>query len=238
MSDFWTILSVVVGLACIFGARYLRDPRQIMPRRSSLRALAKQNRWSFDAISAHNHRTFYKQFYAFNEGHSQECENTVEGMIEIHGLPHHLKMGDYLYKKTDRDKRGADTTTHRFSYLCLHLPFLHVPDLFIRPETFVDKLGAAAGLDDIDFESAEFSRKFHVSSSNKRFAYDVITPEVMKYLLSTDRHDIEMRDGVICFTSGIRLWTAREFLTHVQWVKQFVSLWPAHVVRTYTEGAA
>ena len=55
--------------------------------------------------------------------------------------------------------------------------------LDIRPEGFFDKVGEFFGADDIDFESAEFSRRFFVKSSDKRWAYGVIHQETMQFLL-------------------------------------------------------
>lgn len=200
----------------------------------TIKAIATTHGWSFDAISANNYRSTYQNFDYFSKGHSQECENTVEGAIEIHGFPHHLKMGDYLYKETDSDEDGTSTTTYRFSYLCLHLPYLHVPDLFIRRETMTDKLGAAVGFDDINFESADFSRTFHVSASDKRFAYDVITPTMMEFLLRAPDVGVELRSGILCFVSDMRRWKAEEFMPRVNWASHFIGLWPEHVIQSYT----
>ena len=40
------------------------------------------------------------------------------------------------------------------------------------------------GFDDINFESAEFSRRFFVQAPDKRWAYDVIHPRTMEFLLA------------------------------------------------------
>src|SRR5690606_4766878 len=105
-----------------------------------------------------------------------------------------------------------------------------VPDLMIRAENLFDKIGAAMGFDDIDFESAEFSRKFMVKSSDKRFAYDVITPRMMEFLMASPKRSIDQQRGLICITNGVRRWKAEEFLPNLAWVSEFVDLWPDHVV--------
>ena len=61
----------------------------------------------------------------------------------------------------------------------------------IRAEHWGDKLVQAIGFDDIDFESAEFSRKFFVKSPDKRWAYDVIHQETMDYLLQAPDAAVE-----------------------------------------------
>jgi hypothetical protein len=57
--------------------------------------------------------------------------------------------------------------------------------LTIRPEGLLDKVGEFFGAEDINFESADFSRKFFVKAVNKRWAYDVIHPRVMELLLAS-----------------------------------------------------
>jgi hypothetical protein len=60
----------------------------------------------------------------------------------------------------------------------------------IRPEGIFDKMKAAFGWDDIDFESAEFSKRFHVSARDRRWAYDVITPRTMEFLLAHPNREL------------------------------------------------
>ena len=87
--------------------------------------------------------------------------------VEIDGRPYPVKMGDFNYKVTRSTGKGSNTTTYRLSYLILHLPFALTPDLLIRREGVFDKIAGAIGFDDIDFESAEFSRRFYVKSSDR-----------------------------------------------------------------------
>ena len=55
-----------------------------------------------------------------------------------------------------------------------------------------DKVAAAFGWDDIDFESAEFSRKFHVKTEDRRWAYDVLPQSTIEYLLDSPQYEIHM----------------------------------------------
>lgn len=73
---------------------------------------------------------------------------------------------------------GKDTIHHYRTVAVLRLERAF-PELRIAPEGWFG--GWAGG--DIDFESAEFSRRFHVASSDKRFAYDFCHPRLMEYLL-------------------------------------------------------
>jgi hypothetical protein len=51
--------------------------------------------------------------------------------------------------------------------------------------------------DKIRFESAEFSRIYHVRSKDRKFAYDVCNPQLMEYLLANPGLQIEIQGPVI-----------------------------------------
>jgi hypothetical protein len=74
------------------------------------------------------------------------------------------------------------------------------PQVTITPggEGILSKMAAAFGVgDDIQFESAEFSRVFRVQSRDKRFAYDVCNPQMIEYLLANRDLGIEIQGPVI-----------------------------------------
>ena len=99
---------------------------------------------------------------------------------------------------------GKNETTHHCSAVAL-LPGVRLRPLRIREETLLDRMGEMIGMNDIDFESAEFSRTFHVSADDRRWAYDVITPQAMELLLGSPRFRIEMHEN------GVLLWRDRRF---------------------------
>ena len=68
------------------------------------------------------------------------------------------------------------------------------PHLVIGPETFSEKLASATGVGgEIKFESAEFSKRFKVRCADKKFAYDVCNPQMIDYLLTNPRLEIEIQ---------------------------------------------
>jgi hypothetical protein len=90
--------------------------------------------------------------------------------------------------RTVTDSNGRSHTesyeqTHYRSYLILELAAAF-PKLFLRPETFFDKVAGFVGFEDINFESEQFSRKFFCKSDNREFAYAVIHPQMMEWLLN------------------------------------------------------
>lgn len=229
------IVLVVIVVVVLVGVGMYYAHKAEQERTEALRAIAQENGWTFNSVRDYAHASTYRAFGVFSRGHSRRASNTIEGGVTINDHPHHLKMGDYEFKETTHNGKQSQTTTYRFSYLCLHLPYMDIPDLFIRREHLFDKIGAALGFDDIDFESAEFSRNFHVSASDKRFAYDVISPGMMEFLLASPKVGVEMRSGIICVHTGMGRWDPPEFLAHLAWVYHFIDRWPDHVVHSLLE---
>lgn len=201
-------------------------------RKADLLALASELGLAFDPTKDKDHDERYANFEIFRRGHSRAAYNTLTGSLPINGTDHPVVMGDFTYKVTSSNGKSSSTTTYRFSYLILHLPLPGVPDLLIRPENILDKLGSALGFDDIDFESAEFSRKFLVKSPDKRFAYDVITPRMMEFLLAAKGAPaIDLEHAMLSLSDGSRRWTPEQFRGTIAFAETFMGLWPEHVVR-------
>jgi hypothetical protein len=214
-------------LLIAFGIYYSYLQQQ--KRRDELAGLGRELGWRYDADEDYDFSSRYADFHIFQRGHSQYAYNTLDGAIEIGGAAWPARMGDFHYEETSSN--GKQTTTHNyeFSYLMADLPFREVPDLVIRREGMFDKIKGAFGFDDIDFESAEFSRRFYVSSPDKRFAYSVISPQMMEFMLANESPGILIRSGRCCLSDGDNTWTPTDFQAQLAWLRQFFDLWPAHV---------
>ncbi len=220
------LVIAVIAIFCVIGYfAWLAEKK----RREAMAALAQRLGWRFDPSRDCDHDEQYAHFEMFRRGHSRAAHNTLTGEVEIDGRHWPAKMGDFTYKVTQHTGKSTSTRTYRFSYLILHLPFTGVPDVLIRREGLFDKLTDAFGFDDIDFESAEFSRRFHVKSSDKRFAYDVIHPRMMEFLMADDKRAIDIENGRCCVSDGRRRWEPQEFEDRLRWIRQFFDLWPEHL---------
>jgi len=219
------VLGAVVAIVVIvIGAAQARK------RREALAALAARLGWRFDPSHDRSHDERYRQFQIFRRGRSRSAFNTLEGTVEIDGRTFHGRMGDFRYKVTRQSGKSSSTRTYQFSYLILHPPFLLDQTLRIRPESVLDKLAGAIGFDDIDFESEEFSRRFHVKSSDKRFAFDVIHPQMMEFLLASSSVAVEIDGGCCCFSDGSTRWQPAAFERKLAWLTRFFELWPAYLI--------
>lgn len=237
MEQFLPILAVVAVLIVACVAIYIGH-KQAEARREALAGLAAELGWSFDPSQDASHDDFYAQFEVFRRGHSRAAYNTLQGSLTVDGRACPCKMGDFVYKVTSGSGKNRRTTTYRFSYLIMHLPFAGVPPLLIRPEHMFDKLAGALGFDDIDFESSEFSRRFHVKSGDKRFAYDVCHPLMIEWLLGIAPPGvptIDIERGAMCLTDGRRRWEPEGFRRTMAFAAQFLDRWPDHLTAQLDE---
>ena len=221
----WIIVIAIVLVAVLGYFSWLAAKK----RREAMAMLAGELGWSFSPHKDRSHDEEYAHFEIFRRGHGRAAYNTLWGSLEIHGRSCTGKMGDFTYKVTTHSGKSSSTQTYRFSYLIVHLPFGRVPDLLIRREGIFDKLAGAFGFDDIDFESAEFSRRFLVKSPDKRFAYDVIHPGMMEFLLAGEPPAIDIEYGRCCLSNGRRRWEPHEFKGRLDWIRRFFDHWPNHV---------
>jgi len=136
-------------------------------------------------FSPGNDRSFdskYPNVNCLQKGDSRYAYNIMTGTLtgrEFLGCDYHYATGS-----------GKSRTQHHFSLVIIKSPILLEP-LFIRPENFFDKFAEFVGFNDIDFESAEFSKKFYVKSPDKKWAYDIIHPRMMEFLMNSPEFSIQ-----------------------------------------------
>lgn len=215
------VLALVVVMAAIHAHKAAKQ------RVAELAALSARLRWNFDATERSD--PGLEAFTAFTQGHSQFAYNTLRGLIEVDGSGWPGQAGDFEYKTTSSNGKTTTTHTHRLSYLLIDTPHLGAPDLAIRREGIFDRFAGFMGFDDIDFESAEFSERFHVKSSNKRFAYAVLDPRMMEFLLESEPPTIDFRGGRCCLLRGESQWSPGEFAATIAWAREFFARWPRQV---------
>ena len=219
------IIAVVIVVGFVIYYAYLLEKK----RREEMAALAAELGWSFDPSKDRSHDDEYAHFEVFRNGHSRCAYNTLTGKLAVDDRTYPAKMGDFTYKVTSSTGKSTQTTTYRFSYLILHLPYVNVPDLLIRREGMFDKLAGAFGFEDIDFESVEFSKRFFVKSPDKKFAYAVIDPRMMEFLLAEQAPTVDIEYGRCCLSDGKHKWSPLEFKAKLNWAGRFFNRWPDHV---------
>ncbi|MFH0943598.1 MAG: hypothetical protein V2A76_00210 [Planctomycetota bacterium] len=220
------LIIVGIALAVLFA---IFNHLAAKKRREEMAELARSLGFRFSPGPDGRHDEEYGHFEIFRRGHSRVALNTMTGKLPVDGRTLRVVAGDYRYRVTSGSGKGRNTRTYRFSYVILELSF-DPPDLLIRPEGMFDKLAGVFGFDDIDFESAEFSKRFYVKSPDKKFAYDVIHPRMMEFLLKGLPAAIDIERGRICFADGRRRWEPPQFRRHFDYLERFLRLWPEHLM--------
>jgi len=183
------IILILIGIAAFGFVAWQQDKK----RREALRVWAAGRSWNIDTDRQRDWHQRFPGLKLFTKGHSRWGRNIVTGQFRDRPAT----ALDYKYTTGS----GKNRTTHRVSLVILQVDFPTIP-LFIRRENPFDKVGEFFGADDIDFESAEFSRKFYVKSPDKRWAYDVIHTRAMEYLLKAPSFNIEFGHGEIAVYRG------------------------------------
>lgn len=143
----------------------------------------------------------YNFLDALRKGKKRYAYNILKG--DYKGYP--VLAFDYHYEIKSHDSNGRSSTQHyRFSYFILEQE-KEFPELRIYPENLISKLGQMIGFADIDFESAEFSRKYTVRSKDKRFAFDICNPQMIEYLLQQGNMSIEIENQCVALSFNTRL---------------------------------
>lgn len=170
-----------------------------------------------------------KEMADFARGHSRYAYNTMSGPLRMGDVTLDVQAGDYHFAVTRSNGKSSSTQHYNFSYLAVRCGQPGTPRVTIRREGFFDSISAALGFNDIDFESAEFSRLFHVSSSDKRFAYDLLHPRAIEMLLDESPNRLDLRGEWLCLTNKDQRWDPPEFEHWIAWLGRFVALWPDHL---------
>jgi hypothetical protein len=121
--------------------------------------------------------------HPFDDGFDKRCENIMRGLWD--GRP--ATLFDYTYHtwETSTDSKG-NTTRHKESH---HVAITAVeterpyPALSVRPEGFLGRAWGRLTNSDIQLEWEDFNRAFTVNCPDRRFASDVLTPQMMETLM-------------------------------------------------------
>lgn len=190
---------LIVGFLLVFGAiaylSYLAKKR----REEAFRALATRLGCRFYAKDPFGLSARYESYFpTLQQGSRRYAYNVIDGALD--GRRMHLF--DHHHETYSTNSKGHRQTHHHYrTFLCLE----HDADLGrmeVRPEHFFDKIGAFFGFDDVDFESAEFSRKYHVKAEDRKLAYDVFHPKMIEFFLQLGDFKVTTARSLALFRRG------------------------------------
>ncbi|HET8561122.1 MAG TPA: DUF3137 domain-containing protein [Marmoricola sp.] len=173
---------------------------------------AKRRREEFAAFAAGKGWTWTREDdrwvtrfdgHPFGTGDDRTAENIVTGTYDGRGF----EAFDYSYTttSTSTDANGNTTThrtTHGFSVIAIETG-VGLPRLEVTPEHWLTRMVGRLTNRDIELESEEFNRAFTVTCPDRKFASDVLHPQMMEFLLGQrdlgwrfqDRALLTVREG-------------------------------------------
>lgn len=173
---------------------------QAQKRREALFELAQRLNLEFDAGQDRTIADRFSFLKQLAQGSNRYATNVLSGSYQQNVI----LAFDYHYETYSHDKNGTHTEHHWFSFFILSLPACF-PELTIRREGFFTKIAEVFGYQDINFESAEFSKTFNVRSPDKKFAYDVCNAQMMEYLLANRDLSVEIENTALALAFARRL---------------------------------
>jgi|GEM_PF-828254 len=162
---------LVVGAALSAWVLWRRDRRAAaLPKVAAAAGLQYSAEDRFDGASGN--------FELFRDGDGRQVEHV---MWRDGGR---ARAFDYAYYREHRDDAGRvrRTWTHFTCATARHGG--RWPDISILQERLVDRALRTVGLPDVELESDEFNRRFVVQCRDKKFATDLLDPQMMELLLA------------------------------------------------------
>ena len=148
----------------------------------------RANSLQFNRANVYDIDSRYVDIECLQQGKDRYACNVISGRINNRDI----LVFDYRYDVGVMHKK----TVESIQAMIVPSPTPLKP-LFIRPEGLIDKASQFFGAEDLNFESAEFSRKFAVAAPDRKWAYDVIHPRMMEHLLTTTRFSIQLAENAI-----------------------------------------
>lgn len=208
---------VLIVIATIYG--WIQSQKRL----EALNELALRLGLNFSAAEDYTLPERYGFLKQLAQGDDRYARNVLSGIYQ----QNEVLAFDYHYATYHTDKSGRHKEDHWFSFFILTLPAVF-PDLTIRRENFFTKIAEVFGYQDINFESAEFSRAFNVRSADKKFAYDVCNAKMIEYLLANRDLSIEIENQVLALAFTTRL-SAEQIEANLQRLVEIRSRLPEYL---------
>jgi hypothetical protein len=170
----------------------------------------------------------FQEFQPFGTGEQPRAHNVILG--DVGDRTFYFFDYQYTTTSTTTDSEGntsTSTTTHSFGVAAVRFP-MAFQVMEIRHEGMFDRIGGALGFKDVQFEMEEFNRKFHVTCRDQKFAYDVIHPGVMEFLLAHPSHHWQF-NGCYLLVYKMGQYSAAEYEEVMQDMQGFLDLVPDYV---------
>jgi hypothetical protein len=220
------VLIIIAAIAAAIGFA-IWNSRMKDKRRQDLAGWAQANGLKFLPDKDHSVWMRYQPFKCLQRGEDRYAYNIMLGTSGTRVM----SAFDYHYETHSTNSKGQRQTHHHYLSALVVDAGLPLKPLFIRPEGLLDKVTEFVGIDDIDFESAEFSQKFFVKSPDRRWAYDVLHQKTMELMLAYPRFHIDFQGSQVMAYYDNKTFTLGEFGSALKVVTGILDYLPESVVR-------
>lgn len=191
------VLFFVVVIAIAVGAA-IYSYQQAKKRREEFALTASQRGWGY--AERDDRWTSRFEGNPFGNGHDRRAANVVSGTHDGRSFI----AFDYHYETTEHytDAQGHSrtrTVNHDYSVLALDLG-VAFPALWVTPEGFFSRAVGRILNRDIELESETFNRAFTVTCPDRKFATDVLHPQMMEFVLGFPEQGWSFRNGSLLMT--------------------------------------
>jgi len=222
----WLMFSVALALiATLLGGAIFAHRKRI----AELSAIASSVGWTYTPGKREDVLERVFPFSVFDQGDSRRVWNVMEGGFPAFGADCPAVSADFA--STDSDSAGLRPRTEVFTFLCVDLPFLDVPDLRFEPEHAFHKLVDGYTGKDIDVDDPAFDKRVRVTSSDEAFARALLDSNVRA--LWTERNPrvrVETRSNKLLITNDEGLWNPDTYEAMLLFAHDFLAAWPAAAI--------
>ena len=197
-------LVVIIALVAVAGLIYLivkaaqAHAERERQRLAGLGRWAAANGFTFSPRDPYNLDARYHGLADIGRGHARHAFEVLARQSPVFAalFQYHFKTWETrTVTRNGRSRTERYEETHWRRYLVVELGALY-PNFFLRSEGLFDRIAGFVGFDDIDFESEEFSRRYFCKSDNRQFAYALVHPQMMEWLM-TRRFEAELKQGLL-----------------------------------------
>ena len=169
------VVSLIVG--GIILAFYMKKKR-----REAFAALATQFGLQYSPEDPYGLPNSY-DFNLFSMGEGRGAENVLTGKWKEMDVI----AADYWYYTTSTDSKGNRTRSYSY-FTVVVVPIVgFFPKVSIGSENLFTRLADHIGLEDINFESEEFNRRYNIKSKHREFAFQLIDARMIEWFLGQEK---------------------------------------------------
>jgi hypothetical protein len=218
------LLLVVAAVAVLIALALMRHAAVLSARRRSegMSQVAARRGWTYTARDD----SWVNRFRGrpFETGRNRTASNIVTGIHD----GRKFAAFDYAHTVTELGLDGKmHTETYDYSIVAISTKIVF-PHLEVTPEGLFSRMAGRVTGADIDFESEAFNRTFVVRCADRKFATDVVHPQMMEHLMTMPTLAWTLRNGTLMLV-GVGQHDLRQLDGRLRIIDGIIDRIPAYV---------